>query len=160
MHGEGRVGAFSMFQVETLCKRNIRIVTMHVCNPYVGNEAVAMFLGRYRKVDKPVSYLRDSYGIWSGLRQFRVQQGDDLDSSDGLQHPPAYVSIGVDRVFLFYSGQPRFCRQGFIFSSDVQVFGHFCVTSVVIRSQSEAILETELQSGGGGGFWKMFYFSL
>lgn len=101
----------SLFRVEPLCQRGVRVVTVHMYNPHVGDAAVALFLGRYGKVDKPVKYLRDSYGIWSGRRQFRVLLRDDPDSSDGLQHPPAYFSLGGDRGFLFYSGQPSFCRQ-------------------------------------------------
>ncbi|KAK0134617.1 Zinc finger CCHC domain-containing protein 3 [Merluccius polli] len=83
---------FSLFRVEPLCQRSVRIVTVHMYNPHVGDAAVALFLGRYGKVDKPVKYLRDNYGIWSGRRQFRVLLGDDPDSSDGLRHPPAYFT--------------------------------------------------------------------
>lgn len=102
---------FSLFRLEPLGQRSARIVTVHMYNPYVGDAAVALFLSRYGKVDKPVKYLRDSYGIWSGRRQFRVLLGDDPDSSDGLRHPPAYFTFGGERGFLFYSGQPSFCRQ-------------------------------------------------
>ena len=102
---------FSFFKVEPLGERNVRIITVHMYNPYVGDAAVALYLGRYGKVDKPVKYLRDNYGIWSGRRQFRVLLGDDSESGDGLRHPPAYFTFGGERVFLFYSGQPSFCRQ-------------------------------------------------
>ena len=43
---------------------------MHVYNSYVGDVAVAMFLGRYGMVDKQAKYLKDNYDIWSGRRQF------------------------------------------------------------------------------------------
>lgn len=126
---KAELAPFSSFRVEPLCKRNIRIITVHVYNPYVGDEAVAMFLSRYGMVDKTAKYLKDSYGIWSGRRQFRVHLGDDPDSSDGLQHPPAYFSIGADRGFLFYSGQPSFCRQ-------CRSFGHLAAGCAWVRCRN------------------------
>lgn len=120
---------FSLFRVEPLGQRSVRIVTVHMYNPYVGDAAVALFLGRYGKVDKPVKYLRDSYGIWSGRRQFRVLLGDDPDSSDGLRHPPAYFTVGGERGFLFYSGQPSFCRQ-------CRSFGHMAAGCAQVRCRN------------------------
>ncbi|CAG5995385.1 unnamed protein product, partial [Menidia menidia] len=49
---------FSLFKVEPLGQRNVWVVTVHMYNPYVSDAAVAIFLGRYGKVDKPVKYLR------------------------------------------------------------------------------------------------------
>uniref|UniRef100_A0AAQ4R8C7 CCHC-type domain-containing protein n=1 Tax=Gasterosteus aculeatus aculeatus TaxID=481459 RepID=A0AAQ4R8C7_GASAC len=80
-------------------------------NPYVGDETVISWLSRYGKVESAVRYLRDSFGIWSGRRQFKVLLEDNPGGGGGLRHPPAYFSIGEDRGFLFYSGQPSFCRQ-------------------------------------------------
>lgn len=102
---------FSKFRVEALCKRNLKIVTVHMYNPYVGDETVISWLSRYGKVESAVRYLRDSFGIWSGRRQFKVLLEDNPGGGGGLRHPPAYFSIGEDRGFLFYSGQPSFCRQ-------------------------------------------------
>ncbi|TKS65154.1 Zinc finger CCHC domain-containing protein 3 [Collichthys lucidus] len=120
---------FSRFRVVPLCQRNLRIVTVQVYNPYVGDEAVAAFLRRYGQVDKQTKYLRDSFGIWTGRRQFRVLLGEDPDSADGLKHPPAYFSIGADRGFLFYSGQPVFCRQ-------CRSFGHLAAGCVQVRCRN------------------------
>jgi len=108
---KAEIEPFSRFRVVPPCQRNLTIVTIQVYNPYVGDEAVAGFLRRYGNVDMQPKYLRDSFGIWTGRRQFRVLLREDPDSTDGLKHPPAYFSIGADRGFLFYSGQPVFCRQ-------------------------------------------------
>ncbi|KAJ7985690.1 hypothetical protein DPEC_G00343070 [Dallia pectoralis] len=50
------------------------------------------------------------FGIWAGRRQFRVSLKKDQEGFDGLLHPPAFFNIGGDRGYLFYSGQPPFCR--------------------------------------------------
>lgn len=55
--------------------------------------------------------------------------GEDPDSADGLRHPPAYFSIGADRGFLFYSGQPVFCRQ-------CRSFGHLATGCVQVRCRN------------------------
>lgn len=47
-----------------------------------------------------------TYGL--GGDSFRVQLGDDQDSSDGLRHPPANFSIGVDRGFFVLFGAAKF----------------------------------------------------
>ncbi|CAG6021027.1 unnamed protein product [Menidia menidia] len=107
---------FSLFKVEPLGQRNVRVITVHMYNPY-------------GKVDKPVKYLRDNYGIWSGRRQFRVLLGEDPESGDGLRHPPAYFSLGGERVFLFYSGQLSFCRQ-------CRSFGHLAAGCTLIRCRN------------------------
>nr|CAG6009970.1 unnamed protein product [Menidia menidia] len=40
-------------KVEPLGQRNVRVVIVQMYNPYVSNAAVAIFLGKYGKVDKP-----------------------------------------------------------------------------------------------------------
>ena len=46
-----------------------------------GSPVVRTLLKRYWKVDMQPKYLRDSCGIWTGRRQFRVLLGSD--STDG-----------------------------------------------------------------------------
>ncbi|KAL3991378.1 hepcidin [Sarotherodon galilaeus] len=55
--------------------------------------------------------IKDGLGIWTGKRQFRIKLEGDPNSEDGLQHPPAVFSIGADRGFLVYAGQPLCCRK-------------------------------------------------
>ncbi|KAG8012296.1 Zinc finger CCHC domain-containing protein 3, partial [Nibea albiflora] len=126
---KAEVEPFSRFRVVPLCRRNLKIVTVQVYNPYVGDELVAGFLRRYGQVDTQTRCLRDSHGIKTGRRQFRVLLAEDPDSIDGLRHPPAYFSIGADRGFLFYSGQPVFCRQ-------CRSFGHLETGCVQVRCRN------------------------
>lgn len=57
---------FSNFQVYPLCRLDLKVITVHVYNPYVGDDSIGAFLGRFGKVSPGVRYLRDGYGIWSG----------------------------------------------------------------------------------------------
>ncbi|KAJ8335374.1 hypothetical protein SKAU_G00387160 [Synaphobranchus kaupii] len=107
----------SSFEVTSLECRNYKIVTTHVYNPYVADEVIRVFLSRYGEVMPGTRLIRDGYGIWMAKRQYRMRLKDDPRGHDGLVHPPAYFSIGADRGYLFYSGQPSFCRQ-------CQKFGH------------------------------------
>uniref|UniRef100_A0A3B4CX93 CCHC-type domain-containing protein n=1 Tax=Pygocentrus nattereri TaxID=42514 RepID=A0A3B4CX93_PYGNA len=52
--------------------------------------------------------VRDELGIWNGRRQFLVEFRED--GKGGLTHPPAYFSLNGNKGYLFYRGQPAFCR--------------------------------------------------
>lgn len=58
-----------------------------------------------------VRNIKDALGIWTGKRQFRVLLREDESGHDGYRHPPASFTIGEDRGYLMYAGQPRFCRK-------------------------------------------------
>uniref|UniRef100_A0AAY5L8A8 Zinc finger CCHC domain-containing protein n=1 Tax=Esox lucius TaxID=8010 RepID=A0AAY5L8A8_ESOLU len=94
------VEPFSRFRIFPLCRLNVKVITVHMYNPYVGDDRVMAFLGRFGNV----------FGIWSGRRQFRVTLYKDSKGLDGLLHPLAFFSIGADQGYLFHSGQPPFCR--------------------------------------------------
>ncbi|KAL3991321.1 forkhead box protein L [Sarotherodon galilaeus] len=53
----------------------------------------------------------DGLGIWTGKRQFRIKLEADTNAEDGYRHPPAVFSIGANRGFLVYAGQPPACRK-------------------------------------------------
>uniref|UniRef100_A0A669CNT7 CCHC-type domain-containing protein n=1 Tax=Oreochromis niloticus TaxID=8128 RepID=A0A669CNT7_ORENI len=46
-----------------------------------------------------------------GKGQFHIKLEMDKNSEDGYRHPPAVFSIGADRGFLVYAGQPQACRR-------------------------------------------------
>ena len=117
------------FAVSSLVCKSFKIVTVHMYNPYVGDEAIGGFLGRYGSVLPGVRYLRDSFGIWTGKRQFRVILREDPKGYDGLCHPPAHFSLGADRGFLYYSEQPVFCRM-------CQSFGHMAANCGNVRCRN------------------------
>uniref|UniRef100_A0AAX7SUA1 CCHC-type domain-containing protein n=1 Tax=Astatotilapia calliptera TaxID=8154 RepID=A0AAX7SUA1_ASTCA len=80
-------------------------------NPWVSEETIKYFLGRYVTVLPGVRKIKDGLGLWTGKRQFRVKLNVDTSTEDGYCHPPAVFSIGADRGFLVYAGQPQACRK-------------------------------------------------
>uniref|UniRef100_A0A672M681 CCHC-type domain-containing protein n=1 Tax=Sinocyclocheilus grahami TaxID=75366 RepID=A0A672M681_SINGR len=89
--------AFSgRFNVISLDRPNFRVITLHMYNPYVTDEALMAFLARYAEVLTP--------------RQFQVLLRTEEKGLEGLMHPPAQFNIGADKGYLFYSRQPPFCR--------------------------------------------------
>ncbi|KAL6481304.1 hypothetical protein MHYP_G00093840 [Metynnis hypsauchen] len=83
-------------------------VTVHLFNPFVTAEAIKTFLRRYGEVQPGETMVRDELGIWNGRRQFMVEFRED--GKGGLTHPPAYFSLNGNKGYLFYRGQPAFCR--------------------------------------------------
>ncbi|MBN3280744.1 ZCHC3 protein, partial [Polyodon spathula] len=96
-------------------------ITVHMFNPYISDFDIELFLSRYCKTVSGGLPVRDKHGIWTGKRQFRVILKPDKSSSDGFKHPPANFTIGPNRGYLFYSGQPQYCRK-------CGIFGHLAAT--------------------------------
>lgn len=99
------------YTVTPLYRNDYRILTIHMYNPWVTEETIKYFLGRYVTVLPGVRKIKDGLGLWTGKRQFRIKLNADMDSEDGYCHPPAVFSIGADRGFLVYAGQPQACRK-------------------------------------------------
>ncbi|KAL6481312.1 hypothetical protein MHYP_G00093920 [Metynnis hypsauchen] len=96
------------FDLYPLGHNGRRMVTVHLFNPFVTAEAIRTFLRRYGEVQPGETMVRDELGIWNGRRQFMVEFRED--GKGGLTHPPAYFSLNGNKGYLFYRGQPAFCR--------------------------------------------------
>ncbi|KAL7852889.1 hypothetical protein SRHO_G00186740 [Serrasalmus rhombeus] len=96
------------FELHFLGQNGRRMVTVHLFNPFVTAEAIRTFLRRYGEVQPGERMVRDELGIWNGRRQFIVEFRED--GKGGLTHPPAYFSLNGSKGYLFYRGQPAFCR--------------------------------------------------
>ncbi|KAL6481307.1 hypothetical protein MHYP_G00093870 [Metynnis hypsauchen] len=96
------------FDLYPLGHNGRRMVTVHLFNPFVTAEAIKTFLRRYGEVQPGETMVRDELGIWNGRRQFMVEFRED--GKGGLTHPPAYFSLNGNKGYLFYRGQPAFCR--------------------------------------------------
>uniref|UniRef100_A0AAZ3PZR7 CCHC-type domain-containing protein n=1 Tax=Oncorhynchus tshawytscha TaxID=74940 RepID=A0AAZ3PZR7_ONCTS len=94
----------------SLAKNNFRVVTVNIYNPYVKDEEVRAFLGRYMDNVSSARHLKDSLGFWNGRRGFQALLREDPKGHGGYLHPPAMFSLG-----------PPFCRRcmayGHIFAS-------------------------------------------
>ncbi|KAL7852881.1 hypothetical protein SRHO_G00186660 [Serrasalmus rhombeus] len=84
------------------------MVTVHLFNPIVSAEAIRLFLHQYGEVQPEERMVRDELGIWNGRCQFMVEFRED--GKGGLTHPPACFSLNGSKGYLFYRGQPAFCR--------------------------------------------------
>uniref|UniRef100_A0A3P9DTE7 CCHC-type domain-containing protein n=1 Tax=Maylandia zebra TaxID=106582 RepID=A0A3P9DTE7_9CICH len=109
-HGEENE-ELKKYTVTPLYRNDYRILTIHMYNPWVSEETIKYFLGRYVTVLPGVRKIKDGLGLWTGKRQFRVKLNVDTSTEDGYCHPPAVFSIGADRGFLVYAGQPQACRK-------------------------------------------------
>lgn len=105
-------------------------VTVQLYNPFVPDEEIIAFLKRYCEYVSYGERRKNCLGTFNGLRRFWVQFKPDSDGIGGVSHPPQTFSIGPNRGFLFYPGQPAFCRDCFS-------FGHTredCSTGLVCRN--------------------------
>uniref|UniRef100_A0AAQ4RJS6 CCHC-type domain-containing protein n=2 Tax=Gasterosteus aculeatus TaxID=69293 RepID=A0AAQ4RJS6_GASAC len=108
---DAKVSPLAYYEVLNLDRPNFRTVSVHMYNPFVTDEALVSFLGRYGEVATAARHVKDPLGFWTGRRQFQVLLNPDPTGPDGLQHPPAFFSLGGDRGYLFYNRQPAFCRK-------------------------------------------------
>lgn len=90
-------------------------VTVQMYNPFVHDGEIIAFLERYCLYVSPGEKRKNCLGTFNGLRRFWVEFRPDSDGIGGLSHPPQSFSIGSNRGFLFYPGQPSFCRDCFSF---------------------------------------------
>ncbi|KAK3545127.1 hypothetical protein QTP70_001239 [Hemibagrus guttatus] len=85
-------------------------VTVHIYNPYIADEDIRAFLGRYcASVSAGGKKNKGRFGIWNGKRRFLVKLKMDPASPGGLLHPPGSFALGPNRGFLHYPGQPLRC---------------------------------------------------
>ncbi|KAG2459812.1 ZCHC3 protein, partial [Polypterus senegalus] len=99
----------SLFKVQPLWKREWKVMTVHMFNPWVEDDAIMAFLRRYATAVFFLRRVTDDEGIWNGCRQFKVQLKKDSSSVDGLTHPPSSFSLGPNKGYLFYGGMPTRC---------------------------------------------------
>ena len=122
-------GPLREYQMQSLCRTGERVITIHNYNPWVTEEATRYFLSKHVTVISSMREIRDSLDVWSGKRQCRVRLKDDPDGHDGYHHPPASFTIGTNRGYLYYSGQPIYCRK----CTD---FGHTAESCTQVRCRN------------------------
>ncbi|KAK3566663.1 hypothetical protein QTP86_002377 [Hemibagrus guttatus] len=86
-------------------------VTVHLYNPFVADEDIRAFLGRYCSSVAAGERIRGRFDIWNGKRRFLPRLKVDPSSPGGLLHPPGSFTIGPHRGYLHYPGQPLYCRR-------------------------------------------------
>uniref|UniRef100_A0A3B3RA04 Zinc finger CCHC domain-containing protein n=1 Tax=Paramormyrops kingsleyae TaxID=1676925 RepID=A0A3B3RA04_9TELE len=99
------------YTIEPLWWSDKRVITVHCFNQHVTTKAVRQFLNKYVDLLPGHKDIRDELGIWTGRHQFQARLCPDANGAGGFSHPPAYFNLQGNKAYLFYSGQPPFCRQ-------------------------------------------------
>ncbi len=86
-------------------------LTIHVYNPFVEDGDVLAFIGQYCEAVRGGEHLSDRFGIWNGRRRYMVKLKLDPSVPGNVFHPPGSFSIGPNKGFLYYPGQPLYCRR-------------------------------------------------
>lgn len=61
--------------------------------------------------------MKKNFGIWLGKYKFFGRFQVDLRCVGGVRRSPAVFNIGAERGFLFYPGQPSYCRKCFVYGN-------------------------------------------
>lgn len=85
------------------------LLTVHLYNPFVADEDIKAFLGRYCSSVSAGEKIRGQFGVWNRKRRLLVRLRVDPAVPGGLLHPQAVLPLGLR--FLFYPGQPLYCRR-------------------------------------------------
>uniref|UniRef100_A0A8C1S1M9 CCHC-type domain-containing protein n=1 Tax=Cyprinus carpio TaxID=7962 RepID=A0A8C1S1M9_CYPCA len=86
-------------------------LTIHVYNPFVEDGDVLALVKRYCEEVRGGEHLKDRFGIWNGKRRYMVKLKLDPSVQGSVLHPPGSFSIGPNKGFLYYPGQPLYCRR-------------------------------------------------
>lgn len=103
------------FIVEPLYAMEEKPLVVHLFNPFTDIALVVAFLRRYCSSVKGGFRLTNRLGIFNSKLKFFVKLKVEPGGIGGVCHPPANFSIAGNRGFLFYPGQPAYCRKCFSF---------------------------------------------
>ncbi|MBN3283569.1 ZCHC3 protein, partial [Polyodon spathula] len=84
---------------------------VHLYNPFVPAGEVAIFLEQFCNVVRPPEKCMDEFGLWTGTWKIWTRFRPSKEGYEGVKHPPSSFSIGSNRGYLFYVGQPKLCRK-------------------------------------------------
>ncbi len=98
-------------QLQPVFAQEFLPLTIHVYNPFVEDGDVFAFIARYCEAVKGGEHLKDRFGIWNGKRRYMVKLRLDSAVSGNVLYPPGSFSIGPNKGFLYYPGQPLYCRR-------------------------------------------------
>uniref|UniRef100_W5LW39 CCHC-type domain-containing protein n=1 Tax=Lepisosteus oculatus TaxID=7918 RepID=W5LW39_LEPOC len=102
------------FLIEPLFARELRTLTIHLLfNHRVPERDMITFLSRFVDVQGEGKKDLDVLKVWTGKRWYTVRLRPKPSECEGVVHPPAYFSIGPNRGYLFYPGQPVTCKKCF-----------------------------------------------
>lgn len=104
-------GALKFLQVIPLFMEEEKMIVVHMYNPFADPALVRAFLDNYCEVLKGGEPILNRYKIWTGKYRYYGRFKMDWDCIGGVKRPPPVFTIGGERGFLFYQGQPKYCRK-------------------------------------------------
>ncbi|XP_064416706.1 zinc finger CCHC domain-containing protein 3-like [Latimeria chalumnae] len=94
------------FLAVKITQADIKTITILFKNESVPASDIYFWLSRKCKVFGDLQPIYDSNGFWIGGYKARIKL---TATPTGLQHLPNSITIGSDRGYLFYPGQPQAC---------------------------------------------------
>lgn len=101
------IGVIPLFMEED------KMIIVHMYSPFSDVLKVRAFLKNYCEELKGGEKVLNKYKIWTGKYRFFGKFKLDKSCVGGVKRPPAVFSIGGERGYLYYQGQPRYCRKCF-----------------------------------------------
>lgn len=104
-------------EVIPLFMQEEKAIVVHMYNPFADVSLVKAFLNNYCDKLRGGDKVLNKFDIWTGKYRFYGRFRKDSECVGGVRRPPAVFTIGGERGFLFYPGQPVYCR-------NCSVYGH------------------------------------
>nr|XP_006005075.2 PREDICTED: zinc finger CCHC domain-containing protein 3-like [Latimeria chalumnae] len=96
------------YEVIKVSRNNIRQITILFKNESVPSTDILYWLRRNRSLLSDLTPIYDGNGFWNGGYTVKVQL---KTTASGMTNLPNTITIGRDRGYLFYPGQPRACHK-------------------------------------------------
>lgn len=107
--------AMERLEVTLLFMEEEKVIIEHMYNPFADFSLVRVLLQSYCEELRGGDKVIKKFGIWSGKYTFFGRFQIDLSCVGGMRRPPAVFTIGGEKGFLFYPGQPSYCRKCFVY---------------------------------------------
>lgn len=105
------VNEYKKIEMELLFDHLEKVVTIHCFNPFVNVNVLSLFLQRYCREVKYLGVITGYRGILTGKYRYKCKFVEDLSSPGGMKHPPSAFEVAGERGYVYYAGQPIFCRK-------------------------------------------------
>ncbi|MBN3324692.1 ZCHC3 protein, partial [Atractosteus spatula] len=86
-------------------------ITVHMFNGNVPESIVSIFLKRFVDLQGEGKKVMDEENVWTAKWRYMARFRTCLMTPGGVLHPPATFTIGPNRGYLMYPGQPKTCRR-------------------------------------------------
>lgn len=98
-------------EVVPLFMQDEKMVIVLMYNPFADPALVRAFYLGIVEGEKVLNRFK----IWTGKYSFFARLKMDKECVGGVRHPPSAFTIGEERGFLYYQGQPRYCGKCFMY---------------------------------------------